>query len=279
MPSARIRFLLLVALLFVLAGCLPSAAQFQGVPPMQFQGVPPSGLGGNNNGGGINNAPGFRSNGFGAATSPLGCCASFFFPSGFSPMVPMTSLSSEHHHRHHRDGLVGAIAEPVYVPYAVPYADDSDSYADSPDEADDAQYPEPAQPPRTVRSSATAKRKAGSGASLGNNATTAGSAPDDISLEAETANPRTATPATADDAALEAPVSIQPATVLIFKDGHRSKIVNYAIVGDTLFDFADGRARKILLADIDLPATQKANDALGVEFKLPPTPGAPDAAN
>jgi hypothetical protein len=195
-------------------------------------------------------------------------------------MVPMTPLSSEHHHRHHRDGLVGAIAEPVYIPYAVPYADDSDSYADSDSgEADDAQYPEPAQPPRAVRSSATAKRKAGRGAALASNATAAGSAPDDISPDAETANARTATPATSDDAAADASVSVQPTTVLIFKDGHHSKIVNYAIVGDTLFDFADGRARKILLSDIDLPATQEANDALGVEFKLPPTPGAPDAAN
>jgi len=45
---------------------------------------------------------------------------------------------------------------------------------------------------------------------------------------------------------------------------------NYAIVGDTLFDFSGDRTHKILLADLDIPATQKANDASGVEFKLPP---------
>ena len=66
------------------------------------------------------------------------------------------------------------------------------------------------------------------------------------------------------------PVVVQPATVLVFKDGHRSDVVNYAIVGDTLFDFADGLTRKIQLATIDLAATQKANEAIGVEFKLPP---------
>jgi len=66
------------------------------------------------------------------------------------------------------------------------------------------------------------------------------------------------------------PVVVQPATVLVFKDGHRSDVVNYAIVGDTLFDFADGLTRKIQLAAIDLIATQKANEEIGVEFKLPP---------
>jgi hypothetical protein len=66
------------------------------------------------------------------------------------------------------------------------------------------------------------------------------------------------------------PVVVQPATVIVFKDGHRADVVNYAIVGDTLFDFGDGLTRKIQLATIDLAATQKANEAIGVEFKLPP---------
>ena len=66
-----------------------------------------------------------------------------------------------------------------------------------------------------------------------------------------------------------APVAAQPSTVLVFKDGHHSDVFNYAIVGDTLFDFSDGRARKILLADIDLPATQRANDDRGVDFQIP----------
>jgi len=57
--------------------------------------------------------------------------------------------------------------------------------------------------------------------------------------------------------------------VLVFKDGHHSDVFNYAIVGDTLFDFSGGRSRKILLADLDLPATQKANDDRGVDFEIP----------
>jgi hypothetical protein len=65
------------------------------------------------------------------------------------------------------------------------------------------------------------------------------------------------------------PVRNQPATVLVFKDGHQSDVLNYAIVGDTLFDFASGRTHKILLADLDLPATHKANDDRGVDFQIP----------
>ncbi len=64
-------------------------------------------------------------------------------------------------------------------------------------------------------------------------------------------------------------MTIQPSTVLVFRDGHQSDVVNYAIVGDTLFDFGAGRTRKILLADLDLTATQKANDDRGVDFQVP----------
>jgi len=38
---------------------------------------------------------------------------------------------------------------------------------------------------------------------------------------------------------------------------------------DTLFDFAANRTHKILLADLDLPATHKANDDRGVDFQIP----------
>jgi len=49
-------------------------------------------------------------------------------------------------------------------------------------------------------------------------------------------------------------------------------VLNYAIVGDTLFDFGTGRTKKILLTDLDLKATQKANDDRGVDFQIPPAP-------
>jgi hypothetical protein len=58
-------------------------------------------------------------------------------------------------------------------------------------------------------------------------------------------------------------------TVLIFKDGHQLEIGNYAIVNQTLYDLTSGHPRRIALADLDLPATQKLNDDHGITFDLP----------
>ncbi len=58
-------------------------------------------------------------------------------------------------------------------------------------------------------------------------------------------------------------------TTLVFKDGHQLEIENYAVVGQTLYDLTPGHSRKIALADLDLPATQKENDDRGVTFQLP----------
>src|SRR6266568_3497288 len=61
----------------------------------------------------------------------------------------------------------------------------------------------------------------------------------------------------------------QPRTVLVFKDGHALEVLNYAIVGTTLYDLSDGRTRKVELAELDLPATVKQNDSRGVDFRVP----------
>jgi hypothetical protein len=58
-------------------------------------------------------------------------------------------------------------------------------------------------------------------------------------------------------------------TVLVFKDGHQLEIGNYAIVNRTLYDLTPGHPRKIALADLDIPATQKQNDDHGVPFDVP----------
>ena len=63
-------------------------------------------------------------------------------------------------------------------------------------------------------------------------------------------------------------------TLLVFKDGHKLEVWNYAIVGATLFDLTPGHARRVALADLDLEATQRQNDDRGVSFQLPPTPQA-----
>jgi hypothetical protein len=58
-------------------------------------------------------------------------------------------------------------------------------------------------------------------------------------------------------------------SVLVFRDGRQQEVSNYAIMGQTVYVF-DQRAQKISLADLNVPATIKANDDRGLEFKIPP---------
>jgi hypothetical protein len=60
-----------------------------------------------------------------------------------------------------------------------------------------------------------------------------------------------------------------PATVLVFRDEHKQEIHNYAIVGETLWNFAPQHTQKIPLSDLDIPATTKTNDERGVDFHVP----------
>jgi hypothetical protein len=66
----------------------------------------------------------------------------------------------------------------------------------------------------------------------------------------------------------------QEPTLLVFKDGRKLELGNYAIIGSTLFDLTPGHPRRVALADLDLEATRKENDDRGVIFRLPPTPQA-----
>jgi hypothetical protein len=60
-----------------------------------------------------------------------------------------------------------------------------------------------------------------------------------------------------------------PPTTLVFRDQHKQEIQNYAIIGNVLWNFSSGRTEKIPLSDLDIPATTKANDDHGVNFKIP----------
>ena len=60
-----------------------------------------------------------------------------------------------------------------------------------------------------------------------------------------------------------------PTTILVFRDGHRSEVRNYALVGQTLWVFTEQRARKILVSDLDVEATRRVNSDRGVEVPLP----------
>ena len=274
LAARRFRFLLeLFTLVTVLSLSLPVLAQ---APYMEFHGVPASGIGGTSAAFSAVR-PNASANAYGGGAY-LGCCASFFFPSSFSPMVPYPSFGTErrtHRHHHHREhDAAGVVAEPVYIPYAVPYAVDTEDEA-----VDDQDEPGAGagEPGRSGQSYSTGPRRGrrrvtSNGISGIAEPMAGGNAEGDSGYDGGADSATDAAPESPSDP--PEPVVAQPTTVLVFKDGHRAEVVNYAIVGDTLFDFSGDRAHKILIVDLDLAATQKANDAAGVEFKLPPAGGA-----
>jgi hypothetical protein len=251
LAGMRSGFLLSSLLMFSVAAFFPVQAQIHGVPAS----VTSFGFGGSDN-----PNPGVRAsvtslgpNGYGSSRPVFGdCCANFFFPSNQNPALFFGGQFSGHHfsprqssgrhrrHGDHSDFPVG-ISEPAYIPYAVPYAVPYDGEGD--DDSVDADY---VRAPGARNAEPPIKRSDGR----------------EFARRADTsAKPTPSEP--------EEPVTAQPSTVLIFKDGHQSDVINYAIVGDTLFDFGAGRTRKILLADLDLAATRKANDDHGVDFQIP----------
>ncbi|SRR6266498_432206 len=60
-----------------------------------------------------------------------------------------------------------------------------------------------------------------------------------------------------------------PTTILAFRDGRRSEIQNYAIVGQTVWVLTEQRARKIPVSDLDVEATRSVNADRGVDFRFP----------
>jgi hypothetical protein len=242
---ARMHPLFLLSCLLVLVAFLPVQAQIHGTPPS----VTSLGFGGSNN-----PAPGVPAsvtslgpNGFGNGFNGFGngfgeCC---FGPS-FSNHPPL--FGGRRVRDHHRFPV--GESTPAYVPYAVPYP------VPYPVADADPGDPGPADDPNYSRGGPSAYDR--------------GPGPRDAAIARPTPHePAPKATAATDPDDPPVPVASQPATVLIFKDGHKSEVQNYAIVGGTLFDFSDGRSHKILLADLDLPATLKANDDRGVDFQLP----------
>jgi hypothetical protein len=69
-----------------------------------------------------------------------------------------------------------------------------------------------------------------------------------------------------------APVHVQPATTLIFKDGRPpAQVHNYALTASTLYALDGDSRQEIPLSLLDVPATVEANRKAGVDFALPVT--------
>jgi hypothetical protein len=58
-------------------------------------------------------------------------------------------------------------------------------------------------------------------------------------------------------------------TVLVFRDGRRLSVQNYAIVGQTLWVLDERTSSRIAISELDLDATQAENRGQGVRFPLP----------
>ena len=214
----------------------------------------------------INGAPAsVTSPGFGGhAVNGVAPSVTSVGPRGFAPGPTATSgrtfvttvPGGQHHdhggdHQHHRsrDTPIYGGVYAVPVPYAVPY-DDGGPQSPGDRDQDDDQYQggptvfdrrgagaESYVPPVTDMSPAHAAR-----------------VPD--SAESVSSNPDPEIP--------------QEPTLLVFRDGRKMEVGNYAIVGQTLFDLTPGHPRKIALTELDLRETQKQNDDRGVSFQLPP---------
>jgi hypothetical protein len=154
----------------------------------------------------------------------------------FSSSKPAHNRDTQEHH--HYVKYAPAVVYAIPVPYAVDIgATDADTSDDSDDDAD-------------YRGGPTIFDRRGSGA-------------DSYVPPVEDASPETQT------ADADPPEPPQEPTLLIFKDGRKIEVVNYAIVGETFFDLTPGHPRKVALADLDLTATEKQNDDHGVVFRLP----------
>lgn len=61
--------------------------------------------------------------------------------------------------------------------------------------------------------------------------------------------------------------SYEPPVTLVFRDGHRTDVSNYAIAGNTFWIVNQRTARKVAMSDLDLAATKRVNAENGVELE------------
>lgn len=236
---AKTRPYFLLAFFLALTFCVPVAAQVLGSSSTATS----FGIVGNSASSGRADLPSLGPNGFANALQPFlgNCCAISFLSPPLSSEINPPFAPEYRRHRRDDDSLL-PVAVPVYIPYATGY--EPDEYERAPEEVDAGESTYAYGPGQVERDRSGPV----------SDDSYSGPPPDEDQAQAAEA---------------PEPVTPQPATVLVYKDGHHAQVVNYAILGDALFDFDDEHTRKILLADLDLAATEKANDAAGVDFKLP----------
>jgi hypothetical protein len=78
-------------------------------------------------------------------------------------------------------------------------------------------------------------------------------------------------------AASAPPLPAMPHATIVFRDGHSEELEKYFIQGDTLYTKLDSwstgpLARRIRLAELDIPASLRLNKERGTKFNLPSGP-------
>jgi hypothetical protein len=61
----------------------------------------------------------------------------------------------------------------------------------------------------------------------------------------------------------------EPTAVLVYRDGHRSEVQNYAIIGSTVWILSAARAEKVPLSELNVDQTIKLNEDRGISFQVP----------
>lgn len=213
---------------------------------IQFHGPPPSVTSPGWNGG--------LHNGFASVTDP-----------GRNPVnnIPQFRVRPQfgHHRFRDHDRFRHRQFVPVYVPYydygyGYPYGYDSSDYEQM-TEQQTAQSPV-AQPPAEPQVIIVREQPASSSDSRYGEHSFSGS--DEQGTPAAQPAPPPAQ-STAEDL---------PVTTLVYRDGHKAEIRNYAIVGSNLIDLTKSPLMKrIPLSSLDLDATRHENEENGVDFHLP----------
>ncbi|MBZ5569723.1 MAG: hypothetical protein LAN64_17990 [Acidobacteriia bacterium] len=182
-------------------------------------------------------------------SSALGCTPIQFTTGYYSPDPRDRGRVNQHPRRHNQ----GSSYYPVYVPYAYPVA-----VAVEPEEEQEAEPDPPA--PTIFEHRATSERMPADNSRYGTHY-----------LDARESQKPEPVPEVSDNRVMPSttPAQEQFPVLLIYRDGHEQEVRNYAIVGQTLYDLGAFVAHRVPLADLNLPATIKANDDRGVEFALP----------
>ncbi len=81
-------------------------------------------------------------------------------------------------------------------------------------------------------------------------------------------------PGITEQAEMAPPLVPLPPAVIVFRDGHSEELGRYTFQGDALYTKAEywSAARKIPLAELDIPASLRINNERGSKFSLPSNP-------